>query len=498
MPGHWHQAGAADRGRPAAPAEACGSLLLLPSVCSQNASLGCRLSAAAWPVRPCRHHHHGLGGGGCCGSGGTPPADATHPAGGAGCAAGAACCAAPTQRWFLSAGPAADLEMGGSKGWERVREGEEAVHSGLVPILAAAGYAQDSSSSSSGDANSRTSSGPQAAGQRGSGTAAAAAPPALAATPAANLNLRGAVIHCIGDLVQSIGVCVAGALIWWHQVRANGVVSWQRALAAGAAGTACRHAVGRPPRSAARSFAPRLPASSPLCPPLCSALCPPVCSAPLLLHALPFALARTHPLTPTQPPTCLLSPPSHPPPPLPPRRTTPAGRWRTPSAPSCLPVWCCGPQRGSAGTWQTCSWSAHRGGWTWICSHWAWGRWARVPGFLRRQLARICCGAGGAAGRGATWAGREERGSAQAARILVQAAQRSSGSFCSYGVLSPTLSKAGFSNWTVGGAAPSRLPAGRLPRQLRRLRLQVPGVAAVADLHVWALTPGAPTLVCSA
>ena len=33
-----------------------------------------------------------------------------------------------------------------------------------------------------------------------------------------NINLRGAVIHVLGDFVQSIGVAVAGALIWWKQV----------------------------------------------------------------------------------------------------------------------------------------------------------------------------------------------------------------------------------------------------------------------------------------
>ena len=32
------------------------------------------------------------------------------------------------------------------------------------------------------------------------------------------MNLRGAVLHVIGDLVQSIGVAVAGVLIWWNQV----------------------------------------------------------------------------------------------------------------------------------------------------------------------------------------------------------------------------------------------------------------------------------------
>ena len=34
----------------------------------------------------------------------------------------------------------------------------------------------------------------------------------------ANINLRGAVIHVLGDFVQSIGVAAAGALIWWKQV----------------------------------------------------------------------------------------------------------------------------------------------------------------------------------------------------------------------------------------------------------------------------------------
>ncbi|KAK9817220.1 hypothetical protein WJX72_011227 [[Myrmecia] bisecta] len=33
----------------------------------------------------------------------------------------------------------------------------------------------------------------------------------------ANINLRGAVLHVLGDLVQSLGVMVAGVLIWWKQ-----------------------------------------------------------------------------------------------------------------------------------------------------------------------------------------------------------------------------------------------------------------------------------------
>jgi zinc transporter 2 len=36
-------------------------------------------------------------------------------------------------------------------------------------------------------------------------------------SPGSNINIRGAVIHVIGDLVQSIGVAIAGALIWYHQ-----------------------------------------------------------------------------------------------------------------------------------------------------------------------------------------------------------------------------------------------------------------------------------------
>ena len=34
-----------------------------------------------------------------------------------------------------------------------------------------------------------------------------------------NINLRGAIIHALGDFVQSIGVSIAGALIWWKQAR---------------------------------------------------------------------------------------------------------------------------------------------------------------------------------------------------------------------------------------------------------------------------------------
>lgn len=36
--------------------------------------------------------------------------------------------------------------------------------------------------------------------------------------PKQNINLRGAIIHTLGDLAQSIGLAIAGALIWWKQV----------------------------------------------------------------------------------------------------------------------------------------------------------------------------------------------------------------------------------------------------------------------------------------
>lgn len=34
-----------------------------------------------------------------------------------------------------------------------------------------------------------------------------------------NINMRGAVIHALGDLVQSVGVVIASAIIWWKEVR---------------------------------------------------------------------------------------------------------------------------------------------------------------------------------------------------------------------------------------------------------------------------------------
>ncbi len=34
----------------------------------------------------------------------------------------------------------------------------------------------------------------------------------------ANIHLKGAVVHVLGNFVQPIGVAAAGALIWWKQV----------------------------------------------------------------------------------------------------------------------------------------------------------------------------------------------------------------------------------------------------------------------------------------
>lgn len=93
---------------------------------------------------------------------------------------------------------------------------------------------------------------------------------------------RGAIIHVIGDFVQSIGVAVAGALIWLHQVRQR-----RRPAAWGAAST--------PPwRSAADPCSsPRPPAATTplLCPPSPAlACCPPPAAAagrPSLVHRRP-------------------------------------------------------------------------------------------------------------------------------------------------------------------------------------------------------------------
>lgn len=46
---------------------------------------------------------------------------------------------------------------------------------------------------------------------------------------AQNINLRSAMLHVLGDLVQSSGVALAGLLIWWHEVRGGrtaDLVAW--------------------------------------------------------------------------------------------------------------------------------------------------------------------------------------------------------------------------------------------------------------------------------
>ena len=49
------------------------------------------------------------------------------------------------------------------------------------------------------------------------------------------LVMRAAIAHVIGDILQSIGVCIAGALIWAFSDRwldANGISYWYRCAAA--------------------------------------------------------------------------------------------------------------------------------------------------------------------------------------------------------------------------------------------------------------------------
>ncbi|KAL4857503.1 Zinc/cadmium resistance protein [Chlorella vulgaris] len=102
-------------------------------------------------------------------------------------------------------------------------EREEALRlldSGRTPILAAPPSSHLHGSScghdhSSGGGGHTHAHGPLDAAGGGGGAPAAAA--GGHSHDHSNLNLRGAVIHVIGDFVQSIGVAIAGALIWWHQ-----------------------------------------------------------------------------------------------------------------------------------------------------------------------------------------------------------------------------------------------------------------------------------------
>ena len=43
-----------------------------------------------------------------------------------------------------------------------------------------------------------------------------------------NINLHGAVLHVIGDLIQSLGVAVAGAIIWIKQVSTSSALPLQK------------------------------------------------------------------------------------------------------------------------------------------------------------------------------------------------------------------------------------------------------------------------------
>jgi hypothetical protein len=67
-----------------------------------------------------------------------------------------------------------------------------------------------------------------------------------------NINLRASILHIIGDLVQSVGVALAAALIWWNQVRSPGHLgSWPPACSAA---SACWEPWRTPPSSGARPW----------------------------------------------------------------------------------------------------------------------------------------------------------------------------------------------------------------------------------------------------
>lgn len=53
------------------------------------------------------------------------------------------------------------------------------------------------------------------------------APPVQLPQPSPAVQVRGAIIHVIGDFVQSVGVAIAGGLIWWHQVGGGPSEAWR-------------------------------------------------------------------------------------------------------------------------------------------------------------------------------------------------------------------------------------------------------------------------------
>ena len=163
---------------------------------------------------------------------------------------------------------------------------------------------------------------------------------------------------CIGDFVQSVGVAIAGALIWWHQARVAGVrlrscsaLSW--AVCCGVpvwSALACQH---KPLRSM----------SLPTCYPTF-----PVLSSVQDAHTLQCS-----------------------PPALPHHRTTRAGTSPTPSAPFCLPSWCCGPRAPSCGEQIYSGWLRQRGGCAWLTSRLAVGWVATHATSSSPMLHPHCC-----------------------------------------------------------------------------------------------------------
>lgn len=360
------------------------------------------------------------------------------------------------------------------------------MHSGLVPILAAAGYAQDSSRSSSGgsDAGGLDGGGALAAaasgkagagGRRGSrlsrqgpaaaggGGPAAAAPAPTPAAQAANLNMRGAVIHCIGDLVQSIGVCIAGALIWWQQVRTDKAGVGGGLLQQKLAGRALALGVCRrwQPVPAGHGAAGAAWGSTPPPPP------PTAC----IWSPLSFASQAVVIFS-----TCLLPCPAA------------AGRPALGAGRPHLHLPVCRPGAVDHGRHQQ--------------GHYRRADGARAEGGGPAGLAEGP-GAGGTGAGGLSMWQRVWQHAAQRSRAWTGDGERGAvrGSWDpSGGVWSRAArhARAGASSSHPAATSRSAPTAQRVPRPTAphgcppRRPLQVPGVAAVTDLHVWALTPGTP------
>jgi zinc transporter 2 len=149
---------------------------------------------------------HGPSGGGCCGHTHGEACSHSH-------ANGAAESHSHGQHSHNHEHGSHSSHSGHSSDEEEHEHQHEGEASGRTPILGAAGHKHGSSCGghshgehghNHGSSSSSSSSGALAVGHSH-------------AHDHANLNVRGAIIHVIGDFVQSIGVAIAGALIWWHQ-----------------------------------------------------------------------------------------------------------------------------------------------------------------------------------------------------------------------------------------------------------------------------------------